>query len=171
MSAAAVADAVREAMATRERHAGWLYSDKTRLRCAVIDPILWMLGWRTWMPSECQHNRSVRREGSFDYVMLEPDGQVAIVILVTTSAPPREHNRRKLATLVSGVHRGVAVLTNGTRWEIYDLSLPPRGLVGKIVENFTLDTSDPVESEDAALALDYWLGKDSSHHDGQNLEQ
>ncbi|MCY4557239.1 MAG: hypothetical protein OXF79_12850 [Chloroflexi bacterium] len=44
MSAAAVADAVREAMATRERHAGWLSSDKTRLRCAVIDPILWTLG-------------------------------------------------------------------------------------------------------------------------------
>ena len=169
MSTAAVADAVREAIETHERHAGWLSSDKTRLRCAVIDPILWMLGWRTWMPSECQHNKSLRREGHLDYVMLDPDGQVAIVILVTTSTP-REHNRRKLATLVSGVHRGVAALTNGTRWEIYDLSLPPRGLAGKIVESFTLDTSDPVEIEDAALALDYWLGKDSSHHEGQNLQ-
>ena len=169
MSAAEVEDAIRGAMATHHGYAGWLCSDKTRLRCAVIDPILWALGWRTWLPSECQHNKSLRREGDFDYVMLDPDGQVAIVILITTSTQ-REHHRRKLATLVSGVHRGVAALTNGTRWEIYNLSLPPRGLVGKIVENFTLDTSDPVEIEDAAIALDYWLGKDGIHHDGQNLQ-
>ena len=169
MNAAAVADAIREVRTIRERRAGWLSADKTRIRCAVIDPILWALSWRTWDPAECQHNRPLQREGGLDYVMLDPDGRVAIVILITTATLPREHNRRKLAMLVSGVHRGVAVLTNGTRWEIYNLSLPARGLVGKIVENFTLDTSDPVESEDAAFALDYWLGKNGNHRKGPNL--
>ena len=170
MSAAEVEDAIREAMATHHGYAGWLSSDKTRLRCAVIDPILWTLGWSTWLPSECQQNRSLRRTGNLDYVLLDPDGHVAVVILVVTSMPLRAHHRRKLATLVAGVHHGVGVLTNGTRWEIYNISLPPRTFVRKIVENFTLDTSDHVEIEDAAIALEYWLGKDGIHHDGPNLQ-
>ncbi len=42
MSAADVAYPIREVMATLDAYSGWLSADKNRMRCAVIDPTLYL---------------------------------------------------------------------------------------------------------------------------------
>ncbi len=81
MNAAEVADAIREVMAAHDRYAGWPSADKTQMRCAFIGPILWSLGWRTWMPTECQPNTPPRHHGQLDYVTVNPDGNLVLMVL------------------------------------------------------------------------------------------
>ena len=59
------------------------------------------------------------------------------------------------------LNQGVAVLTYGTHWEIYDLTLRTRGFATKLVETLVLNPNEPSEIQDVANALDYWLGKDT----------
>lgn len=146
-------------MRTHCTHARWLSEDKTRTRCAIIDPILWALGWKIWDPAQCGHNVDLRG-GSIDYVTYDPGGRVAVAIVVSRPGRLGEHERHRTARLTTGLLRGVGVLTDGIHWEIYDLTLRHRRFQSKLVESFTLDTSDPVELDDAALALGYWLGRD-----------
>jgi len=153
-------DTIRQVVRTHRAYRRWIAEDKTRTRCAIIDPILWALGWRTWDPAQCGHNVNLGRGGSIDYVTYDPGGRVAVAIVIGRPVHQGERERRRTARLMTGLIRGVGALTDGVNWEIYDLSLRQRRFQGKLVESFTLDTSDPVELEDAALALGYWLGRD-----------
>ena len=160
MRASGLENAIRQLAGTHRTYVRWLSEDKTRTRHALIDPILWALGWRTWDPSQCGHNVSLRPGGSLDYVMYGPEGRVAVAVVIGRPVHQGERERQRAARLMTGITRGVGVLTDGVNWEIYDLSLRHRRFQNKLVEKFTLDTGDPVELEDAALALSYWLGRD-----------
>ena len=162
MTAPGLENTIRQVMGTRRNYASWLSEDKTRTRYALIDPILWALGWRTWDPSQCGHNVSLRPGAGLDYVTYDPEGRVAVAVMIGRPVHQGERERQRAARLLTGMIRGVGVLTDGVNWEIYDLSLRYRRFQSKLVEKFTLDTSDPVELEDAALALAYWLGRDSA---------
>ena len=164
MRASGLEDTIRQVAETHRTHARWLSEDKIRARCVLIDPILWALGWRTWDPSQCGHNVNLRRGGTLDYVTYDPEGRVAVALVIGRPVHQRERERQRTATLMTGMIRGVGVLTDGVNWEIYDLALRQRRFQGKLVERFTLDTSDPMELEDAALALGYWLGRDREDH-------
>ena len=72
-----------------------------------------------------------------------------------------------MALLVAGFNRGTAALANSSHREIYDLTIRARGLSGKLVERFTLDTYDPAELGDVALAFDYRLGRNRGDHSGR----
>ena len=159
MSEAAVTDAIRQVMDARRAFARWLAADRSRIRAAMVDPILWALGWRTWLPSECRLNAPLRRSLNVDYVLLDQEGRATAAIAVVSNPSLREHNRQRMEALVAGFSRGTGALTNGVHWEIYDLTIPGRALTGKLVERFTLGTYDPAELEDAAIAFDYWLGR------------
>ena len=39
-------------MATSHEHGQWLAGNATAVRYALVDPILWALGWSTWLPWE-----------------------------------------------------------------------------------------------------------------------
>ncbi len=164
MRASALENAIRQVMGIQRTYASWLAEDKTRTRYALIDPILGALGWRTWDPSQCGHNVSLRPGGVLDYVTYDHEGRVAVAIMIGRPVHQGERERQRAARLMTGMIRGVGVLTDGVNWEIYDLSLRYRRFQSKLVEKFMLDTSDPVELEDAALALAYWLGRDPEHH-------
>ena len=99
MSAADVENAIREVMETHTGHADWLSGDKTRIQCAMVDPILWALGWRTWLPSECKPNPGANRGRQPDYVLFGADGNAAVAITVGASRPRRRYDRQtKTAT-------------------------------------------------------------------------
>ena len=89
---------------------------------------------------------------------------MAVAIVIGQPARHGERERQRTARLMTGMVRGVGVLTDGVNWEIYDLSLRQRRFQGKLLESFTLDTSDPVELEEGALALGYWLGRDRENY-------
>ena len=54
MSAADVVEALREIMETVDQAGHRLPEHRAGIRYAIVDPILWALGWSTWLPWECQ---------------------------------------------------------------------------------------------------------------------
>ena len=171
MRASGLEDAIRHVVVAHRSHARWLAEDKTRTRCALIDPILWALGWNTWDPSQCGHNLGLRYGGSLDYAMYDPQGRVTVAIVIGRPVHQRELERQRTARLMTGMNHGAGVLTDGVNWEIYNLTLRHRRFSQKLVERLALDTSDPAELEDATQALDYWLGKPQpDHHRDQPSE-
>ena len=86
---ATVERAVRAVTATHDEYADLLSRDKTRIRCAMVDPIMWALGWRTWVPSECQPNARLSRAGEVDYMPFDEHGHVAIVLDIVAANPIR----------------------------------------------------------------------------------
>ena len=59
-----------------------------------------------------------------------------------------------------GMNRGVAVLTYGTQWEIYDLYLRAMRFADKLVERLSLGWEGPDDPEEVARALQSWLRQD-----------
>ncbi len=52
MSAADVEEALREIMETVDQAGHLLAEHSAGIRYAIFDPILWALGWSTWLPWE-----------------------------------------------------------------------------------------------------------------------
>ena len=52
MSTADVEEALREIMETVDQSGHLLAEYKAGIRYAIVDPILWALGWSTWLPWE-----------------------------------------------------------------------------------------------------------------------
>ena len=159
MSVADVERAVRLVMANAQEHGQWLAGNETAVRYALVDPILWALGWSTWSPLQCRPNfdLGLDRRGLADYALFDPDGNFAVLVAVGTVPARRRSDRQRLMTRARGMRQGVAVLTYGTRWEIYDLNLRTGRFSDKLTESLSLggDVSD--DPEEVAHALHYWL--------------
>ena len=137
-------------------------------RYGIIDPIIRALGWDTGDPKEC-HPEYPRpyQEGRVDYAMFGiPDvqaiGNNAVPPdIIIESKPLRAEldgavpQLRRYAQASPRMQSGVAVLTNGNQWWIYDLSL--RGsFTSKRVVQADIITDDP---QAAAQILHQWLGR------------
>ena len=156
-SIADVESAVRLVMANAQEHGRWLAGNETAVRYAWVDPSLWALCWRTWSSRQCLPNFGQGQRGPADYALFDPDGNVAVLIMVGTEPARRRTDRQRLTARAPGMNLGVAVLTYGTQWEIYDLHLRPMRFTGKLVENLFLDRD---RSKEVARALHYWLRQD-----------
>ena len=160
MSVADVQQAVLEVMETGGTAGGTLRQNGTGMRYAIIDPILWALGWRTWLPWECQPDYDLRSRGSVDYALFDSNGDIAVLIVVRHSLSRRRNDRIRLWEYTRGMTDGAAVLTYGLYWEIYDLSITARNIDDKRVAAFTLDTAAPEGFPDVADALSAWIDRD-----------
>ena len=106
-------------------------------RYGVIDPIIRALGWDTSDPKEChpEYPRSYESGRRVDYALF---GAADLSVIVNDGAPPdiiieSKPLRAELADAVPQLRRyawasprmrqGMAVLTSGNEWWIYDLSL------------------------------------------------
>ena len=160
MSVAHVERAVRAAMRTAEEHGKWLAYNQTALRYALVDPHLWALGWTIWSPRQCLPNFSLGDRGLVEYALLDPNGNIAVVVAIGTTPVRRRRDRARLMDRVRGMNRGTAVLTYGTRWEIYDLQRQVRSFSDKLVEHLFLDFDTPDETEEVAHALHRWISQE-----------
>ena len=159
----AIAD-VREALleVTNMRHdyePAW-FRDAIEIRYALIDPILWSLGWHTWLPEECRPDLLMDHRGRIDYGLIDYDGELDIMIHISTRWAQSRFDRARLAKSVAGITIGVAVLTDGLHWEIYDLSKRSRRLEDKMVASLEIDPDKPEKAETDAETLYGWIGKD-----------
>ena len=157
MSVAEVESAVQGVMRTAREHGPWLAGNQLAVRYALVDPVLHALGWNTWSPSQCLPNFDLGHRGRADYALFDPHGRIAVLALVGTMPARRRAGRVRLMAQVRGMSSGIAVLTYGTVWEIYDLRLRGRSFADKLVESLYLDLYAPNE---AALALHQWLSQD-----------
>ena len=72
----------------------------------------------------------------------------------------RRNDRQRLMARARSMTRGVAVLTYGTQWEIYDLHLRVMRFSDKLVESLSMGRDMPDEPEEVAEALHHWLRQD-----------
>ena len=86
MSVNDVKEAVLQISHTADRFGRWLERNNLAMRYAVVDPILWALGWRTWLPQECRPDFQLGNRGRVDYALLDD-----------VQDPGRSDHGRKLA--------------------------------------------------------------------------
>lgn len=171
MSIKAVEDAiVKIRVVVREwDDLGLNYWREDHTRYGVIDPIIQALGWDTGNPKEC-HPEYPRpyREGRVDYAFfgtpdLEAIGNNSIPpdIIIESKAlrePLGDEAVCQLHRYVQATPRmrnGVAVLTNGGEWWVYDLML--RGsFENRLVDNVDILTEN---RRGHARFLNHWLGR------------
>ena len=84
----------------------------------------------------------------------------AFLIVVKHSRWRRRTDRIRLWEYTRGITTGVAVLTYGLYWEIYDLSIPARNIDGKRVAALALDPAAPDGFPDVAYSLSNWIDRD-----------
>lgn len=141
--------------------------DQTRY--GVIDPVIRALGWNISDPKEC-HPEYPRpyREGRVDYALFGiPDveaignNSMAPDIVLESKAfriPLDDEAVSQLESYVRAEPRmrgGVAVLTNGSEWRIYDVSRRG-GFAGKEVARLDILTGN---RRNSARLLSQWLSR------------
>ena len=155
-----VEDAIRNVLRSAEVFGAGLARREALVRSAMVEPILWSLGWRTWLPWECRPDFTLGRPGSPDYVLFNRDGEVVVTMLIRPIPPRLEQDRARLRERTRTMTQGIAVLTYGWTWEVYDLEVRTLSFLDRRVERLELDGDAPNNAERVAEALYRWLGKD-----------
>ena len=118
------------------------YNEATT-RNVIINPMLEALGWDLCNLDQCGYeiDPKVKEWGKkpADYVLWKPGGKAVIVIeskaIDNRLSAGREEEQ--LAGYAEGLGSGVAVLTNGTNWYIYNLRMR-RDFADKLVDEVNL---------------------------------
>jgi hypothetical protein len=141
MSISTVEAAIRHArtMITEWEEEGFGFGDwlEVHTRYAVIDPVITALGWDTSDPKECHPEYPRYGDGEtrarVDYALFGEPNLVAIgnyevapdvIIEAKSVGVELEEHVEQLEGYAEAAHRmrnGVAVLTNGREWWLYDL--------------------------------------------------
>lgn len=110
----------------------YLHNNETATRTVVIDPLLTALGWDVTKPARVKLEQ--RFNGNkLDYVLLRDEGILAVVEAKPVgSALDRE--RKQASGYATEVGARYAVLTNGGRWEAWELLAQKPRREGVIVE-------------------------------------
>ena len=130
---------------------------ETCTRYAIIDPILWALGWETWNTREVRVEYQGKRNSSarVDYALLGQDGFPVILIEAKTWGKPLDKWVRQIGSYARGMGEGMACITDGWEWVIYDLSQRGR-FTSKRVASVDIWAD---ENRRAAITLNKWLRK------------
>ena len=143
----------------------WSYNE-TSTRYILIDPVLKALGWDINDMDQCGVEWPMPWQkpiGRADYVLANSKNKTVIVIEAKSIKVPIGGRRRgfenKLASYAKGIDTGVAVLTNGQLWHLYELDSSRRALKNKHVAKADLREGYGSISESAQI-LNEWLDKD-----------
>lgn len=160
MSLANVEQEIRSVVDTLESFGDWLALHEAGTRCALVDPILWALGWSTWRPLECMPGLMLTGLTRVDYALLDRNGHIAALVDVN-SQPLRERPDRMLVERnFENMASGIAVLTCGWEWEIYNLGIRTKRFDEKRLERLVLGPAQSDDLVNIAEALHRWLRKD-----------
>lgn len=103
-----------------QRHSALLRENETRTRRAVVDPLLDVLGWDTEDPSAVVHEFKVSK-GWVDYALVTEEGDPIMAIEAKKLGEPLEPHRTQMVTYANIAGIPYCGLTNGDRWEVYDV--------------------------------------------------
>ena len=159
MSAVDVEEALHEIMETVDRAGHLLAGHRAGIRSAIVDPILWALGWSTWLPWECQPDHDLGQRGRVGYALFDGNGDLAVLLEVHDARSRLQRDRTQLWQRTRGMTRGVGVLNYGFYWEVYDLSIRLRDIDHKRVARLALDPAEPEALQRVADALHHWLDR------------
>ena len=156
---AAVESTVRQVMEATHQITSRPSRSEAAIKYAMIDPILWDLGWRTWLPWECGPEHALGRRGRVDYALFDDQGDIAVYINVQSSYTRRRYGRIRLRECVRGATYGVGVLVYGSSWEIYDLSRGTRLFDNKHVATLKIIAEIGDAPAYVASVLSQWICK------------
>ena len=104
-------------------HRGELEENETRTRMALIDPLLTVLGWDTSDPG-CVKPEYPVTGGKADYGLRNAGPTPAAFIEAKKLGEPLESHREQMTRYSNMAGVKYAGLTNGDRWELYEVFSP-----------------------------------------------
>ncbi len=104
-------------------HRGELEENETRTRMALIDPLLTVLGWDTSDPGYVKPEYPVTG-GKADYGLRNAGPTPAAFIEAKKLGEPLESHREQMTRYSNMAGVKYAGLTNGDRWELYEVFSP-----------------------------------------------
>jgi predicted type IV restriction endonuclease len=150
---------------------------ETPTRHLLIDPILISLGWDLNNMDECSMEWPMPKGQSrtrVDYALGNSEGEVVAVIeakSLETSVRNRPSGlETQLARYVKGMRFGVAALTNGAIWHLYELDSSRRSLKNKHVTTLDIRNWDPNNPTEARRLHRYlnkrrwWKSRSDQYH-------
>ena len=108
---------IAEARRVLTEHAEYLRGNETATRALVIDGVLTALGWDIKDPAwvRLEHNK-------VDYVLLSSSGEsLAVVEAKPADSGQKDMDRRQASGYATEIGARYAVLTNGGRWEAWEM--------------------------------------------------
>ena len=97
----------------------YLRNNETATRTVVIDPVLTALGWDVTKPARVKLEQ--RFNGNkMDYVLLRDEGILAVVEAKPVGSA-LDRDRKQASGYAVEVGARYAVLTNGSRWEAWEM--------------------------------------------------
>ena len=118
-----VANAIRHGREVMDEYYSLLARNESATRYAIIDPIIWGLGWLTCHPTECRAEYARGLQGNVDYALLNRDGKPVILIEAKRLDTDVSEVEWQLAKYGRGMRKGVGVLTDGQMWHLYDFGV------------------------------------------------
>ena len=114
-------DIIKEARRVLNEHNDYLRGNETATRTLVIDEVLTALGWDITDPSRVRLEH--RSNGNkVDYVLVSSTGAfVAVVEAKPADSGSKESDRRQASGYATEIGARYAILTNGGRWEAWEM--------------------------------------------------
>ena len=113
---------IKQARRVLTVHYKYLNGNETRTRVLVIDDVLTALGWgvkdpaRVWLEHRVNGNK-------MDYILRSSsDEALAIVEAKALGSGPKDTDRRQASGYATEIGARYAVLTNGGRWEAWEMA-------------------------------------------------
>ena len=116
-----LAEKIQEARRVLSEHYDYLRGNETATRALVIDGVLTALGWDITNPARVRLEH--RANGNkVDYVLVSSEGGfLGVVEAKPADSGPKESDRRQASGYAAELGARYAVLTNGGRWEAWEM--------------------------------------------------
>ena len=114
-------ESIKEARRVLTAHHEYLKGNETRTRALVIDDVLTALDWDIKDPARVSLEH--RANGNWmDYVLRSSSGEsLAVVEAKPADSGPKDADRRQASGYATEIGARFAVLTNGGRWEAWEM--------------------------------------------------
>ena len=114
-------ESIKEARKVLTEHYEYLHGNETATRALVIDGVLNALGWDVKDPARVRLEH--RANGNkVDYVLVSSTGAfLAVVEAKPPDSGPKDTDRRQASGYATEIGARYAVLTNGGRWEAWEM--------------------------------------------------
>ena len=114
-------ESIKEARRVLTNHDKYLRGNETATRALVIDGVLTALGWDIKDPAQVRLEH--RANGNkVDYVLVSSAGAfLGVVEAKPADSGPKDADRRQASGYATEIGARYAVLTNGGRWEAWEM--------------------------------------------------
>ena len=114
-------ESITEARRVLAEHDKYLRGNETATRALVIDGVLTALGWNIKDPARVLLEHRANRN-KVDYVLLSSSDEfLAVVEAKAVDSGTKETDRRQASGYATEIGARYAVLTNGGRWEAWEM--------------------------------------------------